>query len=98
MANFKCVAPGHRLTPVLVKETLPGWTFEWAVHPEDAEWQEVHLCRTCATDARQAGVRTVELPEARKIVRRHAIAVERAAFFRSFVPAPVQEESKSGAA
>ena len=91
MANFKCVAPGHEFTPVLYAETLPGLTVEWAVNPEDSEYQEVHLCRKCATDARDAGVRTVEISEARKIIRRHKITMERAEFFRSFVRTQPEE-------
>ncbi len=93
MANFKCVAPGHNPLAELTEDNLKPW----AVHPEFSEYHEVHLCARCASDARQEGVRTVELSEARKIIERHAIAVQRVEFFRSFIPA-TQEESEAGAA
>ena len=93
MANFKCAAPGHSPLVDLKEDSLKPW----AVHPDFSEYQEVHLCARCASDAREAGVRTVELSEARKIIERHAIAVQRVEFFRSFIPA-MQEESEAGAA
>lgn len=92
MANFRCTAPGHRPLDVTRDDMR-----EYAVHPKFSGYQEVYLCSRCAYDARQAGVQTVDLSAARKIIHRHMVDEERAAFFRSFVPAPVQE-SESGAA
>ena len=91
---FRCVAPGHRYVSVITMDIMVGWCLEWAVDPTDAEYREVHLCRWCANDARQAGVHTVELAEARKIIRQHEKDMERAAFFRQFVRAP-QEENQA---
>ncbi len=93
MANFKCVAPGHK--PASVLDTTPDWVREWAVHPADSVYQEVHLCRKCASDARELGVRTVELTEARKIIRAYNLEQERKSFFLQFVPG--QEEQAMSA-
>lgn len=82
---FKCAAPGHRHASFRVADSFPGFTTQWAVYPEDAAWQEVHLCRDCASDARQEGVRAVELTEARKILKRHEMDMAREVFFRRFV-------------
>ena len=89
MANFQCAASGHRPLDLTKDDTR-----KYAVHPKSSEYQEVHLCHRCASDARQAGVQTVDLAAAQKIIRQHAIDEERAAFFRSFIPA-TQEQSET---
>lgn len=89
MAQVRCFAPrcksagssGHDLRDLM------------AVDPELCEYREIPLCPLCAADARDAGARTVELFEARRVIKRHELDVERKQFFLQFVPA--QEENQA---
>lgn len=90
MAQMRCSAPSCRSLGNVGndhREIL-------VINPELCEYREILLCKVCAAEARSYGVSTVELLEARKIIRQHELDIERAEFFLQFVPAQ-QEENQA---
>lgn len=87
----RCLAPGCRSLGNLTDLNHLGQIM--AIHPSLSEYKEVPLCDGCGNEAQEYGIQVVSLIEARYIIRENEIAIQRQAFFRSFVP--VEEEERT---
>lgn len=90
--TIRCLAPGCRSFG-----NAEAGLDVYAVHPAFSEYTEVPLCALCAGDARDIGVQTVKLLEARALIRRHEVVVMREEFFRQFISKELPNDASAAA-